>query len=148
MKGVVDIFNKRILDFCKLISDIASENGLIYSYFFLAASQSINQYHSAWCTCTTYQNSTSYVSIFLVSCKREGEERKRDTPPSQHYYFLFFQVGCTAMLFHTGFYSATRNWRELYKNLTVLSSLDAYSKNQILSKELMSFQRVHILNNS
>jgi len=37
----------------------------------------------------------------------------------------FFQVGCTAMLFHTGF--THKNWRELYKNLTILSSLDAYA---------------------
>ena len=38
-----------------------------------------------------------YVSIFLVSGKREGEEKHRESPPSLHYYFLLFQVGCTAM---------------------------------------------------
>jgi len=34
-KGV-DIFEKRILDSCKFISDIASEYGLVYTYLFLA----------------------------------------------------------------------------------------------------------------
>ena len=86
--------------------------------------QNINRYHSAWCT--TYQDFTFYVSILIVSGKREGEEREGEPPPSLHYY-IFFQVGRTAMLFHKGFCSATRNWRELYKNLTVLSSLDAYT---------------------
>ena len=60
-----------------------------------------------------YLDSIFYVSIFLVSGKSEGEEKHRETPPSLHYYFLFFQVGCTTMLFHTGFCSATRNWRKL-----------------------------------
>ena len=35
-KGV-DIFDKRILDSCKFISDSASEYGLVYSNLFLAA---------------------------------------------------------------------------------------------------------------
>ena len=122
-KGV-EIFNQRILDSCKFITDSSSEYGLVYNYLFLAVSN-VNRYHSAWCT--TYQDSTLYVSIFLVSGKREGEEKNRETPPFLHYYFLFFQVGCTAIVFHTGFCLATRNWRELYKNLTVLSFLDAYT---------------------
>ena len=100
---------------------------------FPCSQKNIIQYYNAWCT--TYQDSTLYVFIFLVSGMREREERERErTPPSLH-YFLFFQVGCSAMLFHTGFCSATRNWREFYKNLTVLSSLDAYTQNQIQSKE-------------
>ena len=67
--------------------------------------QSMNRYHSTWCT--------TYL----------------------HYYFLFFfQVGCTAMLFHTGFCSTTRNWRELYKNLTVLSSVDVYNRTRFNRK--------------
>ena len=53
--------------------------------------QSINWYHSAWCT--TYQDSTFYVSIFLVSVKREVEKEHRETPPSLHYYFLFSKYG-------------------------------------------------------
>ena len=61
--------------------------------------QSINQYQSAWCT--THQDSTFYVSIFLVSDKREGEEKHSETPPLLHYYFLFFQEGCTAMFYST-----------------------------------------------
>jgi len=66
------------------------------------------------------------ATIFLVSADREGEEREREreTPLSLHYYLLFFQVGCAAML---GFCLATRNWREFCKNLTILSSLDAYT---------------------
>ena len=119
----VDIFNKRNLDSCKFISDNTSEYRLIYSNFFPHSRQSINRYHSAWCT--IYQDSTFYVSIFLVSGKREGKEKYRVTPPSLHYYFLsFFQVGCTSLychvLFHTGFFSDAKKWRELIKNLTVL----------------------------
>ena len=30
-----------------------------------------------------------YISIFLVSGKREGEEKHRDTSPNLHYYFIF-----------------------------------------------------------
>ena len=41
------------------------------------------------------------LDIFFVSGKREGEEKHRETPPSVHYYFLFFQVGCTAMFYST-----------------------------------------------
>ena len=109
--------------------------------------QSINRYHSAWCT--TYQDSIFYVFIFLLSGKREGEEKHRETHPSLHYYFLVFQVGCTAMFYSTqGFCSVARYWRGLYKNLTVLSSLDAYTWNQIQSKELTSFRRVWIFNKS
>jgi hypothetical protein len=37
VKKIVDIFDKRILDSCKFISDSASEYGLVYSYLFLAA---------------------------------------------------------------------------------------------------------------
>ena len=92
---------------------------------FPCSQQNIKQYHSVWCT--AYLDSIFYVSIFIVSGKRKREEKNRETLPSLHYYFLFFQVGCTAMLFHTVFCSARRNWRELYKNLTVLSSLDAYT---------------------
>jgi len=33
----VDIFDKRILDSCKFISESASEYGLVYSYLFLSA---------------------------------------------------------------------------------------------------------------
>ena len=84
------------------------------------------RYHSAWCT--TYQDSTFNASIFLVSCKKEGEEKLRETPLSLHYYFLFFssRVYCH-VLFHTGFCSTAKNWRKLSKNLTFLSSLDAYT---------------------
>ena len=123
-KGV-EIFNQRNLDSCKFITDSGSEYGLVYNYLFLAVSNA-NWYHSKWCT--TYQDYTLSVSIFLVSGKRDGEVKNRETPPSLHNYFLFSQVGCTAIVFHTGFYSTTRNWRELYKNLTVLSCLDIITR--------------------
>ena len=64
---------------------------------FPCSRQSINWYHSAWCTIC--QDSTFYVFIFLVSGKREGEEKHRETPPFIH--FLFSQVGCTAMFYFT-----------------------------------------------
>ena len=119
----VNIFDKRILI---LVSSSWTQCFRIrpcLQQSFPPSRQSINRYHSAWCT--TCQYSTFYGSIFLVSGKREGEEEERDLP-TLHYYSLFL-VGCTAMLFHTVFCSATRNWREFYKNLTVLSSLDAYT---------------------
>ena len=93
---------------------------------FPCSRQSIIQYHSAWCT--AYQDSTLYVSICLVSGKRKGEEREREREskkPLLATIIFVFLVECTAMLFHTWFCSTTRNWRKLYKNQTVLSSLDA-----------------------
>ena len=71
-KGV-DISNKINIDSCKFIS----EYGLVYNN--LCSQQSIHRYHSAWCT--TSQDSTFYVSIFLVSCKREGDKEERILPP-------------------------------------------------------------------
>ena len=90
---VVDIFNKRILDSCKFISDSASKYGLVYSYLFPCSPQSLNQYHSAWRT--TYQDSTLYVFIFLLILARGGGEIERETP-SLHYYFLLF---CLFLIF-------------------------------------------------
>ena len=92
----VDIFDKRILDSCKFISDRIRPH---LQQPFPLSRQSINQYLSAWCT--TYQDSIFYISVFLVSDKREGEEKYREPPPSLHFYFLFFQVGCTAMFYST-----------------------------------------------
>ena len=82
----VNIFDKRILDSFKFISDSASEYGLIYNNLFLAE----YKLHGA-----------QSIRILLSMFPREGEEKHRETPLSQHYYVLFFQVGCTAM-----FYSA------------------------------------------
>ena len=123
-KGV-DIFVKKILI---LVSSSRTKCFRIrpsLQLSFPCSRQSINRYHSAWWT--TYQDSTLYVFNFLVSGKRKGEEREKETPPLCTIIFFFFQVGCTAIIFHTGFCSATRNWRELCKNLTVLSSLDDYA---------------------
>ena len=85
-------------------------------FLILVSSSSSSEYHRAWCT--TYQDFTLCVSIFLVSAKREGKKRERN--PSSllcTIIFSFSHVGCTVMLFHTGFCSTTRNWRELNKNL-------------------------------
>ena len=64
----VDIIDKRILNSCKYILDSALEYGLVYIKSFPCGQQSINRYHSAWCT--AYQDSTFNVSIFLFSGKR------------------------------------------------------------------------------
>ena len=42
--------------------------------------QSINRFHSLWYK--PFQDSKFNVSIFLVSVKREGEEKNRENPPS------------------------------------------------------------------
>ena len=76
---------------------------------------------------------------------QKGGGREAQRNPS--FYFFPSTVFCH-FLFHTGFCSAARNWRELYKNLSVLSFLDAYTQNQIKSKELKYFQLVRIINNS
>ena len=107
-----DIFNKRILDSRKFILDSAS---------FPRSWQSINQYHSAWCA--TFQYSTLYVSIILVSGKRVGEEREGETLPSLHYYFLFSP---------SSVYCHVIPHRVLFSNkkletMTVLSFLDAHT---------------------
>ena len=92
-KGV-DIFNKRIFDSCKLyLGQCFRIQPCLSQLSFPRSQHIINWYHSAWCT--TYKDFTFYVSIFLVSGKREGEEKHRKTTPFLHYYFLFFQVGCT-----------------------------------------------------
>ena len=123
-KGV-EIFNQRILDSCKFITDSSSEYGLVYYYLFLAVSN-VNRYHSAWCT--TYQDSTLYVSIFLVSGKREGEEKHRETLLLCTIIFFFSKWGVLpCFISHRVIFSRKKNWRELYKNLTVLSSFDAYT---------------------
>ena len=68
------------------------------------------------------------ISIFSLFLARGRGKKERKKPLLLcTIIFFFFQVGCTVMLFQTGFCSAARNWRELYKNLTFLSSLDAYT---------------------
>ena len=112
----VNIFDKRILDSCKFISDSASEYGLIYNNLFLAE----YKLHGA-----------QSIRILHVS-KGGGREAQRNPSFSALLCsFLPSRVYCH-VLFHTGFRSAPRNWRELYKYLTVLSF-------QIHLIELMSF---------
>ena len=81
---------------------------------------------------------SGFYFLFSLFLARLEEKRERERNPffSALLISFFPRRGCTDMVFHTGFCSATRNWRELYKNLTVLSSLDAYTLNQIQSKEL------------
>ena len=77
----MDIFDKRILNSCKFISDTVLQQS------FSCSRQSINRYHCAWCA--TYKDSTFYASIFLVSGKREGEARERN-PSFSSLLFSFF----------------------------------------------------------
>jgi len=74
----VDIFDKRILDSCKFILDLVLQNTASFTAIFFCS----RMLNGEWCT--SYQDSTFYVSIFLVSGKRKGEERERETPPSLH----------------------------------------------------------------
>ena len=99
-------------------------------------------YNKTISQCIVHNLSRFYFLCFHFYCfwqEGRGREAQRNPSFSALLFFLFFQLGCTTMLFHTGFCLATRNWRELYKNLTVLSSLDAYTQNQIQSKEFTSF---------
>jgi len=74
-KGV-DIFDKKIL---LILSSSWTHYFSIPPHLqqsFPCSLQNIKLYHNAWCT--TYQDSTLFVSIFLVSGKREGEEEERN----------------------------------------------------------------------
>jgi len=66
------------------------------------------------------------ILLFLVSGKREGEEIERN-PSFSALLLSFFpsRVNCHVIL-KQGSVQPKRNWRELNKNLAVLSSLDAY----------------------
>ena len=66
-----------------------NQNTTSFTAFFPRSRQSINRYLSA--QCTTYQDSTLYVSIFLVSGKREGKEREKPLLLCT-IFFLYFQV--------------------------------------------------------
>ena len=59
--------------------------------------------------CTTNQDSTFYVSVFIVSGKREGEEKHRETSSSLHYYFFIPSRVYCQVFFHTGFCLVARN---------------------------------------
>ena len=102
----VDFFYKRILDSFKFDHKQCFRIQPCLQQSFPRSQQSISQYHSAWST--TYQDSFFYVSIFLVSGKREGEEKHREPPPSLHYYFLFFQVWCSSIFFPTQLFSCKK----------------------------------------
>ena len=82
----------------KLILNIVLQNTS-----FPCSQQSINWYCSAWCTPIRI-----LIQGLQSSCLfwQEGRGREaKKTPPSLHYYFLLFQVGCTAMLFHRVLFS-------------------------------------------
>ena len=57
-------------------------------------------------------------------CFRQRERKEKCRKPLLHCSIFFFSMPCDST---QGFCSATRNWIELYKNLTILSSLDAYT---------------------
>ena len=72
-KGV-DIFDKKMLI---LVSSSRTQCFRIrprLQQSFPCSQQSINRCHSTWCT--TYQDSTSYASIFLVSASGRGKRRR------------------------------------------------------------------------
>ena len=99
----VDII-KKILDSCKFISDRIRP----------CLQQPISNL-----------NSVFPFSLFLA----RGRGRRSIEKPLLLCTIIFFfpsRVYCH-VLFHTRFCSAARNWRELYKNLNVLSSVDAYT---------------------
>ena len=87
----VDFFDKRTLDFSKFISDTVLQNTALSTAIFPCSRLSINRFHSAWCT--TYGYSTFYVLIFVVSGKREREERERNPSFSALLFFYFWQEG-------------------------------------------------------
>ena len=98
----IGYFRQKILDSCKFISDTVLQNTASSTAIFslqLAEYKLVTQ-------CMVHSVSKFYFLCFhfrFFSGKREGEEKHGETPPSLHYYFIFFQVECTTMLFHTGF---------------------------------------------
>ena len=78
----------KILDSCKFITDTVLQNTASSTAIF--SLQPAEYKPVSWCT--PYQDSTFYVSIFLVSGKIWEEGREREPPPSLHYYYLLIQV--------------------------------------------------------
>ena len=72
-KGV-DIFDKKILILVSLSRTQCFRIRPCLQQSFPCSRQSINWYNSA--LCTTNQDSTLYVSIFLISSKRKGVEER------------------------------------------------------------------------
>ena len=127
------------------ISYSASEYDLVYGNLFLTASRVKTGFIVYGTQPIRIQNSLFPFFLFLA-IEGGGREAYRN-PSFSALLFSFFpsRVYCH-VLFHTGLCSAARNWRELYKNLTVLSSLEAYTwrtrfnwKNQCLSYEFRYF---------
>ena len=132
-----------ILNSCKFILDTVLQN--------MASSTAIFSLqpadYKAVSQCMVHNLSGFYFLCFHFLCFwQEGGGREAQKNPFFLCTIIFFFS--KQVLFHTGFCSAARNWRELYNNLTILSFLDAYTQNQIQSKELTSLQGVWILNNS
>ena len=142
----IGYFRQKILDSCKFISDtVLQKTASSTAIFFLQPAE-----YKLVSQLMVYTLSGFYFLCFHFPCFwQDWREREREKPRflCMALLFSFFpRRGFTAILFHTGFCSATRNWRELYKNLSVMSSLGAYTQNQIQQKELTSFRRVGILN--
>ena len=68
----------------------------------------------------------SMYSFFLFLARGRGNRSVEKPSFSALLLYFFPNMVYCHVLFHTGFCSAARNWREWYKNLTVLSYLDAY----------------------
>ena len=124
VRKAVGFFYKRIFASCKFISDSGSEYGLVYSYLFLAPGRVLTGITVHGAQPISILLSMFPFPSFLV---RGRGKIKIERPLLLCTIIFFFQVGCTALLFHTGFCSATSNWRELYKKLTVLSSFDNHT---------------------
>ena len=97
----VDIFDKRNLDSCKFISDTVLQNTASSIAIFSLQPEEYKLVPQ----CMVHNLSGFYFLCFHFCCFwQEGKRREakhRETPSSVHYYFLFFQVGCTVMFYST-----------------------------------------------
>ena len=145
--------DKRILNSCKFILDtvfLNTEYGLVYSNLFLTASRVTGIIVNGAQPIRVLLSLLPF-SLFLGrgKGKRErerGGEREKQLLLHTTIFFFLSKVYCHVIPHRVLF--SPRSWRELCKNLTVLSSPGAYTKNQIQSKELTSLRQVRILNKS
>ena len=123
----VDIFNKRTLDFSKFISDTVLQNTALSTTIFSlqpAEYKLVSIMHNAQPIRILF--SMFPFSLFLARGKGKRSIEKPLLLCTIIFFFFPSRMYCH-VIFHTGFCSAARNWRELYKNLSVLSFLDAYT---------------------
>ena len=125
-KGV-DIFDKKLLIPASSSRTQCFRIRPCLHQSFPCSRQSINRYHSAWCT--LHNLSGFYFLCFNFPCFwQEGRGREKTPPPFSALLFSFFQVlSCNS----TQGSVQPQETGELYKNLTVLCSHDVYTWNQI-----------------